>query len=129
LVSWNFFFNFSKKNVNQHFQALISAKFTLFQNRRQKGFNRGALRFCGEGFRFVRGGLTFQKLTKTQLIYSASCFNLGGLGAFFWGAKPPKAPRNDGTALFCDFLAFPFLTKILQRANKVTGENFANPYR
>jgi len=36
-------------------------------------------------------------LTKTQLLYSVSCFNLGGLGALFEGAKPPKAPRGDGT--------------------------------
>jgi len=31
-------------------------------------------------------------LTKTQLIYSVSYFNLGGLGALFGRTKPPKAP-------------------------------------
>jgi len=40
------------------------------------------------------------KIDKMQLIYSASYFNLGGLGALFWEAKPTKAPRGDGT----DFL-------------------------
>jgi len=48
-------------------------------------------------FAFLRGGLTLQKLTKSHLIYSVSCFNLGGLGAFFGGDKPPKAPCGDGT--------------------------------
>jgi len=38
-------------------------------------------------------------LTKTQLIYSVSCFNLGGLGALFRGKNPPEAPRGDGTGL------------------------------
>jgi len=26
-------------------------------------------------------------------------FQFGGLGDLFWGAKPPKAPRGDGTDL------------------------------
>ena len=60
----------------------------FIQNRRQKVFNRGALRFCG-GFGFVRGGLTLKKLTKTILICSVSCFNLGELGASF-GELTPK---------------------------------------
>ena len=49
------------------------------------------------GFGFVRGGLTFQKLTKTQLIHGVSCFNLGGLGALFGGLSPQNPPRGDGT--------------------------------
>jgi len=49
------------------------------QNRRQKVFNRGALLFCGEALGLCGGGLTLKKLTKTQLIYSVSCFNLGVL--------------------------------------------------
>jgi len=36
-------------------------------------------------------------LTKTQLIYSVSCFHFGGLGALFVGAKPQKPPRGGGT--------------------------------
>ena len=58
-----------------------------------------ARKFSIGGFAFVRwGGLTFQKLTKTQLIYSVSCLNLGGLGALFGGTWPSKAlPRGDGT--------------------------------
>jgi len=42
----------------------------------------------------MQGGLTLQKLKKSQLIYSVSCFSLGGLGALFGGANPPKAPRG-----------------------------------
>jgi len=36
-------------------------------------------------------------MTKSQLIYSVSCFNLGGLGVLFGGDKPLKAPpwRRD----------------------------------
>ena len=45
------------------------------------------------------GGLALQKLTKSQLICSVSWFNLGGLGALFQGAKPPKPPRGDGTVV------------------------------
>ena len=37
------------------------------------------------------------KLTQTPLVYSVSRFNLGGIGALFWGAKPTKTPRGDGT--------------------------------
>jgi len=35
-------------------------------------------------------------LTKTPLIYSVSCFNLGGLELCL-GAKLTKTPRGDGT--------------------------------
>jgi len=48
-------------------------KDNLCQNRHQNVFNKG-------GFAFLREGLTLKKMTKTQLIYSVSCFNLGGLG-------------------------------------------------
>jgi len=36
-------------------------------------------------------------LKKSQLIYSVTYFNLGGLRALFGGTKPPKAPpwRRD----------------------------------
>jgi len=36
-------------------------------------------------------------LTKTQLINSASYFNLGRLGALFWETKLTEAPRGNGT--------------------------------
>ena len=64
------------------------------QNRRQKVFNRGALKFCGV---CLCGVLDITKLTKIPLVYSVSRFNLGGLGALFGGAKPTKAPpwRRD----------------------------------
>jgi len=38
--------------------------FTFAQNRRQKVFNSGALRLCGGGFGFVRGGLGTLKIAK-----------------------------------------------------------------
>jgi len=34
-------------------------------------------------------------LTKIPLIYGVSYFNLRGLGALFWGAKPSKDPHGD----------------------------------
>jgi len=36
------------------------------------------------------GGLNIQKIDKTQLIYSVSYFNLGGLKLCFGGLSPPK---------------------------------------
>jgi len=59
------------------------------QNCRQKVFNRG-LCVC------VGGCLTFLKWTKTQLIYSVSCFNLGGLGGLFGGLSSQKPPVATG---------------------------------
>jgi len=53
------------------------------QNRHQKVFNRGALRFCGGLFGFVRGGLT-SKIDKNSTDFSVSCFNLGDW-SFVWG--------------------------------------------
>jgi len=63
------------------------------QNRRQNVFNRGILDLCGVAWHS-------KNLTKTQVIHSVSCFNLGGLEtlfrgrleALFGGAKPIKAP-------------------------------------
>jgi len=46
------------------------------------------------------GGLDIIKITKTQLIYSVSRFNLGGLGALFGRSQPTKDPRGDGTAKY-----------------------------
>ena len=48
------------------------------------------------------GGLDILKLTKTQLICSVSCFNLGGMGSFVWGAE---APRGDRTAFAAAILS------------------------
>ena len=45
----------------------------------------------------MRGGMTLKKSTKTQLIYSVSCFNLGGLGTSFGGLSPQNPPHGDGT--------------------------------
>ena len=61
-----------------------------------KPYYEGELRFWG-GFGFICGGLTLQKLTKTQLIYSVWCFNLGSIGTLFWGDKALKTPpwRRD----------------------------------
>ena len=64
---------------------------SIWQNRRQKVFNKGALRLCG--------GIDIQKLTKTPLIHSVSCFSLGGLGSFFGGAKLIEAPGPVATGL------------------------------
>ena len=44
----------------------------------------------------MRGGLTLQKLTKTQVIYGVSCFNLGGLELCFGGISPQKPPVATG---------------------------------
>jgi len=49
----------------------------------------GGLWICAEG-------LDVLKMTKTSLIYSASCFNWGVL-QFLWGTKPTKAPHGYGT--------------------------------
>ena len=60
----------------------------LSQNRRQKVFNRGALRFCGRLW-VCAGGLDTPKITKSQLIYSLSCFTLGDLELCLGGLSPP----------------------------------------
>ena len=62
----------------------------LCQNRRQTVFNKG-LCISEGGFGFVRG-LDTQKFTKTQLIYSVSCFNLGGLELRLGGLAPKSPP-------------------------------------
>ena len=46
---------------------------------------------------YAGGGLDIIKLTKTQLIYSVSRFNLGGLELCLGRLSPPKLPRGDGT--------------------------------
>ena len=51
----------------------------------------GRLYISAGGLRVCAGGLTLQKLTKYQFIYSALCFSLGGLGALFVGLSPPVA--------------------------------------
>jgi len=55
---------------------------TYFRTVARKFSTGGALRFC-----------------EWQLIYSVSCFNLGGRKALFWGAKPPKVPPPVATGL------------------------------
>jgi len=59
------------------------------QNRRQKVFNRGALRVCG--------GLDIIKLIKLHwfIVFHVSIW---GVEALFGEAKPTKAPRGDRTA-------------------------------
>jgi len=42
-------------DISQTLLLRLCSSFT--QNRCQKVFNRGALRFCGGGFTFVRGGI------------------------------------------------------------------------
>ena len=61
-----------------HLKSTDLNRMGVTQNRRQKVFNRGLCISAGV-FGFVRGDLILQKLTKSQLIYSVSCFNLGGL--------------------------------------------------
>ena len=74
------------------------------QNRRQKVFNRGLCVSAVGALGLCRGAWH----SKTQLIYSVLCFNLGGLGALFGGDKRPKAPRDDGTdsSTSCSFNLF-----------------------
>jgi len=81
----------SKYTIRSKF--IVRSKFSCSQNRRQKVFNRGALRFFRGAYTFVQGGLN----AKTLFIYSIAYFNLGGLGALFGAAKPTKAPpwRRD----------------------------------
>jgi len=54
-------------------------------------FSIGGLCVCARGLEVL-------KMTKTPLIYSASCFNWG-LGAFFRGLSPPKPPVAKGLAM------------------------------
>jgi len=55
-------------------------------------FSIGGLCSSAGGLCVCLGGLDIIKLTKTPLIYSASPFNLEGLGALFGGAKTTKPP-------------------------------------
>jgi len=61
----------------------------------------------------VRGGLTLQKLTKTQLLHSVSFFNLGGLELCLEGLSPQKSPRGDGTAYIFRFSRIAFFCIVL----------------
>ena len=81
---------------NKEILAMLEGRAT--QNRRQKVFNRGTLRFCG-GLWVCPGGAWHRKIDKNSTDYSVSCFNLGGLEALSGGAKPPKARRGDGTGV------------------------------
>ena len=61
-------------------------------------FSIGRLCVSAVGLWACARGLTLYKLTKTQLVYSVSCFNLvGGLGALFGGLSPQKPSCADGT--------------------------------
>jgi len=46
---------------------------------------------------FSIGGLDVLKIGTNSTDLQRLCFNLGGLGALFGGAKPTKAPRGDET--------------------------------
>ena len=59
-------------------------------------FSIGGLCISEGGFGFVREGLDTQKLTKTQLIYSVSCYNLGGLEIRMGGLSPQIPPVATG---------------------------------
>jgi len=50
-----------------------------------------ARKFSIGGLCVCAGGLDIPKLTKTQLIYSVSRFNLGELGVLFGEVRPTKA--------------------------------------
>jgi len=73
-------------------------------------FTIGRLCDSARGLCVCAVGLDIIKLTKTPLIYSASRFKLGGLGALFGGVSPPKTPGATGLALLChyagDFFCF-----------------------
>jgi len=77
---------------------------TVWQNRRQKVFNRGLCSSAG-GFAFVRGGLDIIKWNKILLIYSVSRFSLGGLELCLGGLSSPKPPCADGSAVWTNILS------------------------
>jgi len=51
------------------------------------------------GLWLCAGRLDIFKFTKTHLIYSVSCFNLGGLELCLWGLSPQKSPVATGLFL------------------------------
>jgi len=57
----------------------------------------GGLRFCG-GIDVCAGEAWHQNLTKIQLIYNVSYFNLGRAWSFVWGAKPTKVATGLTTS-------------------------------
>ena len=59
------------------------------QNRRQKVFNKGALRL----FR----GASHSEIHKNSTDVQCFIIQFGGAWNFVWGAKTPEAPRGDGT--------------------------------
>jgi len=70
-----------------------------------KKFSIGGLCFSAGGLWVCVGGLTLLKLTKSHLIYSVSCVNLGGLGALFGGEWAPKIlPVAMGLVLILSIL-------------------------
>jgi len=64
----------------------------LDQNRRQKVFNRGALRFCGGAWH----SKNWQNLNWFTVFHVTIW---GGLELCLGGAKPQKPSRSDGTVL------------------------------
>ena len=93
-------------------------------------FSTGGLCVCG-------GGLTFKNFTKSSLIYSASCFNLGEAWDFFGGLGPPKQPpwRRDRSgfsncwrsAIIFDLIkVWPRLKTTLQFASDAHGKSMTH---
>jgi len=60
--------------------------FNSNENRRQKVFNKGALRLC-------RRGLTFQNLPRLH-DWDCFIFRFGGLGVLFGGLSPQTVVLN-----------------------------------
>jgi len=70
---------------------VIALCWVLVQNRRQKVFNRGALRLC----RGAWHSEIWQKLHWFEVFH----ISIWGAWSFVWGAKPTIDPRGDGTVL------------------------------
>ena len=78
---------------NKEILAMLEGRAT--QNRRQKVFNRGTLRFCG-GLWVCPGGLDIAKLTKTQLIIVFLVSIWEGLKLCLGRLSPQKLPVVTG---------------------------------
>jgi len=61
------------------------------------GFTTVARKFSIGGLCVSAGWLDALKIDKNSTDLQCFMFQFGGLGSFVWGAKPPKAPRGDGT--------------------------------
>jgi len=72
-----------------------SAHAHMAQNCRQKVFNRGALRFCGEALGLC-GVLDILKIDKNSTDILCFMFQFGGLGALFGGLSHQKPPVATG---------------------------------